>query len=62
MPPQLSDGHRLVFVDLRGGGRSTGDPGTLSFDQVAADFEAFAPISVQSKCRSLGTRFWGRWL
>ena len=40
MPPQLSDGHRLVFVDLRGGGRSTGDPGTLSFDQVAADFEA----------------------
>jgi pimeloyl-ACP methyl ester carboxylesterase len=40
MPPQMSEGRRLVFVDLRGGGRSTGDPTTLTFDRVAADFEA----------------------
>lgn len=40
MPPQLSDRLQLVFVDLRGGGQSTGDPTALTFDQVAADFEA----------------------
>jgi len=40
MPPQLSADRQLVFVDLRGGGRSTGDPSVLSFDQVAEDLEA----------------------
>jgi proline iminopeptidase len=40
MPPRVSEGRRLVFVDLRGGGQSTGDPHALTFDQVAADFEA----------------------
>jgi len=40
MPPQMSEGRQLVFVDLRGGGQSTGDPTVLSFDRVAADFEA----------------------
>ncbi len=40
MPRQMSDGRQLVFVDLRGGGQSTGDPTVLTFDQVAADFEA----------------------
>jgi proline iminopeptidase len=40
MPPQLSEGRRLVFVDLRGGGQSTGDPAALTFDQLAADLEA----------------------
>lgn len=40
MPTQLSDGRQLVFVDLRGGGQSTGDPARLTFDQVADDFEA----------------------
>jgi proline iminopeptidase len=40
MPRQMSDGRRLVFVDLRGGGQSTGDPTVLTFDRVAADFEA----------------------
>lgn len=39
-PPQLSDRLRLVYVDLRGGGRSTGDPTDLSFDVLAADLEA----------------------
>ncbi len=40
MPEALSDRLRLVFVDLRGGGRSTGDPGQLTFDVLAADLEA----------------------
>ncbi len=40
LPPQMSKGRRLVFVDLRGGGQSTGDPAALTFDRVAADFEA----------------------
>jgi proline iminopeptidase len=40
MPPELSDRLTLVFVDLRGGGRSTGDPGGLTFDLIADDLEA----------------------
>jgi len=40
MPLQLSEARQLVFVDLRGGGQSTGDPATLTFDQLAADLEA----------------------
>ena len=40
MPAQLSDRLQLVFVDLRGGGRSTGDPADLSFDVLAEDLEA----------------------
>lgn len=40
MPPRLSAVLDLVFVDLRGGGRSTGDSGVLTFDRVAEDLEA----------------------
>lgn len=40
MPPRLSSALELVFVDLRGGGRSTGDAGVLTFDRVAEDLEA----------------------
>lgn len=40
MPLQLSDRLKLVFVDLRGGGRSTGDPTDLTFDVLADDLEA----------------------
>jgi proline iminopeptidase len=39
-PPQLSDRLRLVYVDLRGGGRSTGEATDLTFDVLAADLEA----------------------
>jgi proline iminopeptidase len=39
-PQQLSDRLRLVYVDLRGGGRSTGDPNDLTFDALAEDLEA----------------------
>jgi proline iminopeptidase len=39
-PPQLSDRLRLVYVDLRGSGRSTGDATSLTFDVLASDLEA----------------------
>jgi proline iminopeptidase len=40
MPSQLSDRLKLVFVDLRGSGRSTGEPTGLTFDVLASDLEA----------------------
>jgi proline iminopeptidase len=40
MPAQLSDRMKLVFVDLRGGGRSTGEASELTFDVLAEDLEA----------------------
>jgi proline iminopeptidase len=39
-PPELSDRFRLVYVDLRGSGQSTGDPADLTFDLLAEDLEA----------------------
>ena len=39
MPEQLSERLRLVFVDLRGGGQSTGEATDLTFDLLAEDFE-----------------------
>ena len=36
----LSERFRLVYVDLRGSGRSTGQPTDLTFDVLAADLEA----------------------
>lgn len=40
MPAQLSERMKLVFVDLRGGGKSSGEPGDLTFDVLADDLEA----------------------
>ena len=40
MPTPLDDFLRLVFVDLRGRGRSSGDPTKLSFEVLADDLEA----------------------
>lgn len=39
-PASLSDRFRLVYVDLRGAGRSTGEPSDLTFDVLADDLEA----------------------
>ncbi|HEV7517914.1 MAG TPA: alpha/beta hydrolase [Thermoanaerobaculia bacterium] len=39
-PPQLSDRLKLVYVDLRGSGQSTGEPTDLTFDLLAQDLEA----------------------
>jgi len=40
MPPPLTTHLKLVYIDLRGGGRSTGDPSDLTFDVLATDLEA----------------------
>ena len=40
MPEALDGFLQLVFVDLRGGGRSTGNPADLTFDVLADDLEA----------------------
>ena len=39
-PPPLTDHFQFIYVDLRGGGRSTGDPADLSFDVLASDLDA----------------------
>ena len=39
-PPPLTDLFQFVYVDLRGGGKSTGDPTDLTFDVLASDLEA----------------------
>jgi proline iminopeptidase len=39
-PLRLSDYFRFVYVDLRGGGKSTGNPADLTFDVLAEDLEA----------------------
>lgn len=39
MAPRLSDHLTLVYVDLRGGGRSTGRAADLTFDRFAADVD-----------------------
>ena len=38
--PPLTDFFQVVYVDMRGGGKSTGDPSSLTFDVMAADLEA----------------------
>ena len=39
-PPPLTDYFQFVYVDLRGGGKSTGRPVDLTFDVLAEDLEA----------------------
>ncbi|HVQ14582.1 MAG TPA: alpha/beta fold hydrolase, partial [Vicinamibacterales bacterium] len=39
-PAPLTDYFKFIYVDLRGGGKSTGDPGDLTFDVLASDLEA----------------------
>ena len=40
MPEALDDHLQLVFVDLRGGGKSTGNAEDLTFDLLADDLDA----------------------
>jgi proline iminopeptidase len=39
-PAPLTDFFQFIYVDLRGGGKSTGDPAALTFDVLASDLEA----------------------
>jgi proline iminopeptidase len=40
MPERLGDHLEIVFVDLRGSGRSSGNPPDLTFDRIAQDLDA----------------------
>src|SRR3954468_21943115 len=40
MPGALDERLTMAFVDVRGSGLSTGDPGSLGFDVLADDLEA----------------------
>lgn len=40
LPGSLADDFQLIYVELRGSGRSGGDPSTLSFEDAAADLDA----------------------
>jgi proline iminopeptidase len=39
-PPPLTDHFQFIYVDVRGSGRSTGDPADLTFDVLSSDLEA----------------------
>lgn len=39
-PPPLTDLFQFIYVDLRGGGKSTGYPADLTYDVLASDLEA----------------------
>lgn len=39
-PPPLTDLFQFIYVDVRGGGKSTGNPSDLTFDVLADDLEA----------------------
>lgn len=39
-PPPLTDHFQFIYVDVRGAGRSTGDPSALTFDVLAGDLDA----------------------
>lgn len=39
-PPPLTDHFQFIYVDMRGAGRSTGDPADLTFDVLAHDLDA----------------------
>ena len=36
-PPPLTDLFQFIYVDLRGGGKSTGNPADLTYDVLASD-------------------------
>lgn len=54
LPAALSARLTLALVDLRGGGRSTGDPATLTFDRAAGDFDAVRRALGQERVAVMG--------
>jgi len=40
LPQSMSEQFQLIYVELRGSGRSSGDPASVSFASVAADLDA----------------------
>ena len=56
--PPLSDRFRLVYVDLRGSGQSTGDPTALTLDLLAEDLEAVRADLGVERIAVLGHSIW----
>jgi proline iminopeptidase len=59
LPPPLTDVFTFVCVDLRGGGRSTGDPAALTFDVLASDLDAVRKDLGVSRVAVLGYSIMG---
>lgn len=59
LPPPLTEVFALACVDLRGGGRSTGDPAALTFDVLAADLDAVRQDLGASRVAVLGYSIMG---
>jgi proline iminopeptidase len=54
MPAQLSERMRLVFVDPRGGGQSTGEAADLTFEVLAQDLDAIRSAMGAARVAVLG--------
>ena len=54
MAPQLLDHLTMVYVDLRGGGRSTGRASDLTFDRIAEDVDAIRAVLGVDRVAVLG--------
>lgn len=59
LPPPLTEVFRFACVDLRGGGRSTGDPTSLTFDVLADDLDAVRQDLGASRIAVLGYSIMG---
>ena len=53
-PPPLTDYFQFIYVDVRGGGKSTGQPSDLTFDALAADLEAVRQAAGVERAAVLG--------
>jgi proline iminopeptidase len=58
-PPPLTDHFQFIYVDLRGGGGSTGDPGDLTFDVLARDLDAVRAAVGATRTTVLGYSIMG---
>src|SRR5215212_2370780 len=53
-PPPLTDHFQFIYVDVRGGGQSTGDPADLTFDVLARDLDAVRAAAGVPRAAVLG--------
>ena len=53
-PPPLPEHFQFIYVDLRGGGKSTGNPSDLTFDVLADDLEAVRRAAGVERAAVLG--------
>ncbi len=53
-PAPLTDHFQFIYVDLRGGGKSTGNPTDLTFDVLADDLEAVRRAAGAERVAVLG--------